>query len=616
MGGSLLSTPYRFLAANLNVIDESLAPVPPTHVITLASLTTCASIVLYQHGKSTLRSARQLIKWAYRVGLKTTCQYYTIQIAKALPWMRKKLDRDIQKQTDEMIFQVETEWNDLLDSSARLPENKHHVLPERTTSSSQLLSLLTKWSRFESERWNKGQASGAIYHGGNTILEFLSQVYGLFSVTNPLHPDLFPYVRKMEGEIVQMLIGLFHGTVKNANIISTDDDDLAKNENTMDTANKSADCCGTLTSGGTESILLACKAYRDRARHLYNITSPEIIAPTTIHAAFEKAAHYFGMKLILIDVDEKTSIVKVEDVRRAITKNTVLLAGSAPNFPHGIIDPIEELACLAYENNIGFHSDCCLGGLILPFVDKLQQLGRLDCGNEIGSSDSDDSLPEELLPIFDFRAKGVTSISADMHKYGYAPKGSSVVLYSSSELRHYQYFVSLSWTGGIYASPTLAGSRPGGISAATWAVMVHLGVEGYLDITEGIIKTARAIKRGIRDGIDGLEVIGDPLSSVVAFRSTVPTLNIYGIGQAMTHKGWNLNSLQYPSCLHICCTNLHRGKDKQFLNDLRDAVHEVKSHPSKYSQGTAAIYGMAHSLPDSTLLEPIARGFVDAFFTG
>ena len=596
--GVAVSTSARFLNANLVVINEILSPLSPTQLITLSSASTCLGIALYNHGSFFLRSLCNWVKWSNRHGLRTACQYCAIQIAKRLPWTRKKIDKDIQKQTDDMVFQVETEWNDLLDPSARLPENKHNCLPVHKTSTSGLLTLLTKWSKYESSRWNQGQASGAIYHGDSKFLEFLSQVYGLFTVANPLHPDLFPYVRKMEGEIVSMMIGLFHGQVKAPHSGSNDHDNKASTNG--DNATPKSDCCRALTSGGTESILLACKSYRDRARDLYGITAPEIIAPTTIHAAFEKAAHYFGMKLIHVEINEQTSEVNVNDVKRAITRNTVLIAGSAPNFPHGVIDPIEELAQIAHENNIGFHSDCCLGGMLLPFVEKLQQLGRLD-GD---------------LPIFDFRAKGVTSISADMHKYGYAPKGSSVVMYSSSELRHYQYFVSLDWTGGIYASPTLAGSRPGAISAATWAVMVHLGEEGYLEISEGIIRTARAIKNGISSNIDGLEVVGNPLSSVVSFRSTLPTLNIYAIGQAMTHKGWNLNTLQFPSCIHICCTHLHRDKADQFLNDLQDAVVEVKSHPEKFSGGTVAMYGMAHSIPDVTLLEPIARGFIDAFFTG
>ena len=605
--GSTLSTPARFFNANLAVLDDILSPLPPTYLISLTSVSTCLTIATYHNGSSSLQSLRQWMTWSYLRGFRTIWQYYAIQIAKKLPWTRKRIDKDIQKQTDDMVFQVETEWNDLLDSSARLPENRHHQLPLCTTATSQLLSLLSKWSKFESLRWNQGQASGAIYHGDSKLLDFLSQVYGLFTVANPLHPELFPYVRKMEGEIVSMMISLFNGKVKNLDLHN----DVESQSNKEVIQGKIQDmrsvCWGTLTSGGTESILLACKAYRDRARDLYGITSPEIVAPTTIHAAFEKAAHYFGMKLIHVDIDQKTSTVNVEDVRRAVTRNTVMIAGSAPNFAHGVIDPIEELATLANENNIGFHSDCCLGGMILPFVEKLQQLGRLD--------ESDDHAVNVPIPVFDFRVKGVTSISADMHKYGYGPKGSSVVMYSSSELQHYQYFVSLDWTGGIYASPTLAGSRPGAISAATWAVMVHLGVDGYLNITEGIIKTAREIKTGICNDIDGLEVIGNPLSSVVAFRSTLPKLNIYAVGQAMTQKRWNLNTLQYPSCLHICCTHLHRGKATLFLNDLQDAVTEVKTHPDKFSGGTAAMYGMAHSLPDATLLEPIARGFVDALFT-
>ena len=435
--GAALSTP--FLEANLGVIDEVLSPLSPTELITFSSIGTCFAITAYNHSRPTLRSVRCGIKWCYKHGIRTSIQYFGIQLAKRLPWTRTKIDEDAKQRTDDMIFQMDTEWSDLLDPSTRLPENRHHCLPADKTSTSELMTLLKKWSKLESSRWNQGQASGAIYHGDSKLLEFLGQVYGLFTVANPLHPDLFPYVRKMEGEIVAMMISLFHGKAKNSQCHDTGGtDEKGAKENVPDST--TPECCGTLTSGGTESILLACKAYRDRAKDLYGITCPEIVAPTTIHAAFEKAAHYFGMKLIHVEIDEKTSVVNVDDVRKAINRNTVLIAGSAPNFPHGVIDPIEQLAKLAHENNIGFHSDCCLGGMILPFVEKLQQLGRLE---------EDENNP---LPLFDFRVKGVTSISADMHKYGYAPKGSSVVMYSSSELRHYQYFVSLDWTGGIYAS--------------------------------------------------------------------------------------------------------------------------------------------------------------------
>lgn len=564
-------TKHYFTAAN-----EALSTTSPVNLIAFGSIATCISITAYQHGHLTL-SFYRMAKWSYRIGFKSTIEYVSVQISKSIPWMRKKIDADIRKEKEKTINQLQKEWNNLLDPSAN--ENRHLSLPPNRASSAELLTLLKKWSAAESALWEKGQASGAIYHGGSDLIDFMSKVYGLFCVSNPMHPDLFPYVRKMEGEVVSMLINLFHGDSK---------------------------CCGTLSSGGTESILLACKAYRDRGRDLYGVTTPEIVAPTTIHAAFQKAAHYFGMKLVLVDIDEQSGEVNIDDVKRAITRNTVLIAASAPNYPHGNIDDIEGLASLALERKIGFHSDCCLGGLLLPFVDKLQQMGKLH-----GLDYSNDP-----LPLFDFRAKGVTSISADMHKYGYATKGSSCIMYSSPELRHYQYFVSLSWTGGIYASPTLAGSRAGGVSASTWAVMVHMGEEGYLEVSERIIRTARKIRKCIEEDISELEVIGNPLSSVIAFRSTTPSINIYGVGQALAKKGWNVNSLQHPSCLHLCCTNLHTkdGTEKLFLGDLKRAVEEVKSFPEKYATGTAAIYGMLNSLPDATLLDPVAKGYVDALF--
>jgi len=579
-------------------LQNRLSTLPPTHLIALTSLTTALVLLSLQQGPSGLsslsQSLRQWIRWSRRLGPSSALRYYGLRIAKCLPWTKRRIRNELDEKRDAMVRDAEAEWNELLDDAAKTEAQTHLFLPKRTSDRDGILTLLTEWSRKERELWEGGRASGAIYHGNEKFHEFLGKAYGLFSVANPLHPDLFPYVRKTEGEVVAMMIHLFRGRT------SRDDDD-------------DGGCCGTLTSGGTESILLACKAHRDRARDLRGIVSPEIVAPTTVHAAFQKAAHYFGMRLILVDVDERTGLVDVDDVRRNMTRNTVLVAGSAPNFPHGIIDPIRELSELARERGVGFHSDCCLGGMILPFVERLQADGRLD---DVASRPDDDV---DVIPPYDFRLPGVTSLSADMHKYGYAPKGASCVMYSSEELRRYQYFVSIDWTGGIYASPTLAGSRPGGISVATWAGMVHLGEEGYLELTEGIIRTTRAIREGIRgeNGIDGLEVIGNPLSSVVAFRSTSPKeVNIYGVGQAMAKNGWNLNSLQYPSCLHICCTNLHCGKETAFLTDLRSAVEEVRAHPEKYAGGSAAVYGMAHSIPDATLLEPIARGFVDALFSG
>uniref|UniRef100_A0A4W6CZM4 sphinganine-1-phosphate aldolase n=1 Tax=Lates calcarifer TaxID=8187 RepID=A0A4W6CZM4_LATCA len=389
-------------------------------------------------------------------------------------------------------------------------------------------------------------------------------VYGDFAWSNPLHPDIFPGVRKMEAEVVRMSCTLFHG---------------------------GPNSCGTVTSGGTESILMACKAYRDMA-YERGVKYPEILAPVSVHAAFNKAAHYFGMKLVHIPLDKKTMKVDVKAMKRAIGKNTAMLVCSAPQFPHGIMDPIEEVAKLAVRYNLPLHVDACLGGFLIVFMAKA------------GYS----------LAPFDFRVKGVTSISADTHKYGYAPKGSSVILYSDKKYRHYQYFVAPDWQGGIYASPSIAGSRPGGIIAACWATMMHMGENGYIDATKKIISTARKIKTEIRK-IKGVFVFGDPEVSVVAIGSDV--FDIFRLSNALTSKGWNLNTLQYPSSIHICCTVLHTqpGVADQFIRDVKEQVAIIMKNPKEKTTGMGAIYGMAQSIPDRSMVTEISRGFLDCLYS-
>jgi len=224
---------------------------------------------------------------------------------------------------------------------------------------------------------------------------------------------------------------------------------------------------------------------------------------------------------------------------------------------------------------------------------------------------------------------GVTSISADTHKYGYAPKGASVVMYRSPALRSFQYFVAPEWSGGIYASPSMPGSRPGGLIAATWAALVSMGQEGYLECAREIMRTAKAIDAGIR-AIPGLRVLGQPHMSVISFTHDDATpvrgtqINIYKVGEAMGAKkkskdgtlrpGWNLNTLQKPSSIHICCTYMHRGRADEFLNDLRAAVDLVADNPNMFKNGSAAIYGMAESLPDGSVIDDMARGFIDTLY--
>uniref|UniRef100_A0A673K1A3 sphinganine-1-phosphate aldolase n=1 Tax=Sinocyclocheilus rhinocerous TaxID=307959 RepID=A0A673K1A3_9TELE len=419
------------------------------------------------------------------------------------------------------------------------------LLPAQGLTHKQLLDKIREYETLSEVDWAKGKVSGAVYWGDEKLTDLLVKVYGEFAWSNPLHPDLFPGVRKMEAEVVRMTCALFNG---------------------------GPDSCGTVTSGGTESILMACKAYRDMA-HERGIKHPEIIAPVSVHAAFDKAAHYFGMKLIHIPLDKKTMKVDVKAMRRAISRNTAMLVCSAPHFPHGIMDPVVEVAKLAVKYNIPFHVDACLGGFLIVFMEK--------AGFK--------------LDPFDFRVKGVTSISADTHKYGYAPKGSSVVLYSDKKFRHYQYFVAPNWQGGIYASPSMAGSRPGGIIAACWATMMHMGEKGYVEATKKVVETARKIKAGIRQ-IDGVFVFGDPEVSVVALGSDV--FDIFRLSNALTSKGWNLNTLQFPSSIHICVTMLHTqpGVAEQFISDVKREVAIIMKNPKEKTTGMVSFLFIKYTI--------------------
>jgi sphinganine-1-phosphate aldolase len=414
----------------------------------------------------------------------------------------------------------------------------------------------------EESHWRDGYISGAVYHGDQEHIDFLNQVYALNSQSNPLHADVWPSANKFEAEIVAMTSDMLGGA--------------------------GLDVCGTLSSGGTESILLAMKTYRDRALAEKGITKPEMIAPVTAHAAFDKASQYFNIKMIHIPVDENFR-ADVNAAKKAITANTIVIVGSAPTFPHGAIDPIAELSELAHQHNIGFHTDACLGGFVLPWAEKL-------------------GYP---VPLFDFRLPGVTSMSADTHKYGYAAKGTSVVLYRSQELRHFQYYTSTEWPGGLYFSPTFAGSRPGALSAACWAAMTAIGAEGYLSATKKILETAAAIKKGVNE-IPELNVLGDPLF-VIAFDSD--SLNVYKVLDYMSHKKWSLNGLHKPTCVHLCITLRHTqpGVAERFLADLRESVEHVKTYPEEKGS-MAPVYGMAATVPLRGMVSDLLKKYLDLMF--
>jgi sphinganine-1-phosphate aldolase len=444
------------------------------------------------------------------------------------------------------------------------------AIPKHGRDRESILEEMREMRALEEERWGEGFASGAVYNGDDDHIDFLNDVYAINSQANPLHPDLWPSSTKFESEIVAMTADMMGGGEMGAS-------PGGPNE-----------ICGTVSSGGTESILLAMKTYRDWGRATRGIEQPEMVRPTTAHAAFDKAAEYFGIKNVRVPVGDDFR-ADVAAMKAAITPNTVVLVGSAPQFPHGVIDPIEELSEMARERGIGFHTDACLGGFLLPWAAKL--------GYDV--------------PKFDFRLPGVTSMSADTHKYGYAAKGTSVVLYRGHELRHFQYFTTTDWPGGFYCSPTFAGSRPGALSAACWASMVSIGEEGYLDAARRILETAAAIREGVA-AMPDLQVIGNPLF-VISFQS--PELDIYRVMDAMAEKGWSLNGLYKPACLHLCVTLRHTrpGVAERFLADLRLAVEYVKDNPSDV--GTSApLYGMANTIPERGVVGDAMKRYMDGWY--
>uniref|UniRef100_A0AAR2JXY2 sphinganine-1-phosphate aldolase n=1 Tax=Pygocentrus nattereri TaxID=42514 RepID=A0AAR2JXY2_PYGNA len=525
-----------------NYVNSQCADLEPWQIIVATLLLTLGTVwakgFLFQQESLTSRIKKQCFR-----------------LIRKIPFIGTSIQKQLNKALDDMSMSLCT-----------LKEGMSYtqLLPAQGLSQKQVLDSIRQYQTLNEVQWTKGKVSGAVYWGDEKLTELLVKVYGEFAWSNPLHPDIFPGVRKMEAEVVRMTCSLFNG---------------------------GPDSCGTVTSGGTESILMACKAYRDLA-YERGIKYPEIIAPVSVHAAFDKAANYFGMKLIHVPLDKKTMKADVKAMKRAISKNTAMLVCSAPQFPHGIIDPIVEVGKLAEKYNIPFHVDACLGGFLIVFMEK--------AGFK--------------LEPFDFRIKSVTSISADTHKYGYAPKGSSVVLYRDKKYRHYQYFVAPDWQGGIYASPSMAGSRPGGIIAACWATMMHMGENGYVDATRKVVQTARTIAAGIRK-IEGVFVFGNPEVSVVAIGSNV--FDIFRLSNALTSKSWNLNTLQFPSSIHICVTMLHTkpGVAEHFINDVKEEVAIIMKNPQEKTTGMGAIYGMAQTIPDRSMVTEISCGFLDCLYS-
>jgi sphinganine-1-phosphate aldolase len=382
--------------------------------------------------------------------------------------------------------------------------------------------------RHDDVRWQDGRAFGMVYNGGPSVHAVAEQAARLYLHENALNTSAFPSLGAIQAEVVGWTAGLLHGP---------------------------ATAAGFLTSGGTESILCGVLAARERGRIERGITQPEMVLCESAHAAFHKAAHLFGITVRKTPVraDWTADVGAMAD---AIGSNTVLVVGSAPQYPQGVVDPIPDIARLAASVGANCHVDACMGGFVLPFA---EMLGR-------------------QVPPWDFRVDGVHSISADVHKLGYAPKGVSVILHRTKELRRYQTFVFDDWLGGFYASPNLQGSRSGMPMAAAWAVMQHLGVEGYIELTRATLDNADRMRAGIA-GIDGIRVLGNGAFHLIAIASDPAAdrpVDVFALGDALRAKGWFHDRQTPPDSLHSTVSNSNTGVIDAYLADLRDCVAAVR----------------------------------------
>ncbi|XP_050449057.1 sphingosine-1-phosphate lyase [Cataglyphis hispanica] len=525
------------------VINNVFQNKEPWQIVTMTSTATLVTVWLWNfifcQDKNLLeRGKKQLFK-----------------LARYIPSVRDKINTEL----------VNINNNFKKDVVRRLKETLFIVhLPEKGLNSEEILNLVNQYIHLGDYDWQGGRVSGAVYRINNELKQLMGDVYAIASYTNPLHPDVFPGVCKMEAEVVRIACHLFHGD---------------------------EETCGTMTTGGTESILLACKTFRDYAREVKGIKNPEIVMPVTAHAAFDKAAQFLNIKIRAVPVHLHNFTVSIQHMRKSITKNTIMLVGSAPNFPYGTMDNIEAISELGVKYNIPVHVDACLGGFLTCFMP--------DAGYDV--------------PLSDFRLAGVTSLSADTHKYGYAPKGSSIILYRNKMYRHYQYTVTTDWPGGIYGSPTVNGSRAGGIIASCWATLMFFGYNDYVESTKKIIGTTKYIEQNLRE-IDGIFVFGTPATSVIAIGSH--KFHIYRLSEALSAKGWNLNTLQFPCGIHICVTHMHTqpGVADQFLKDIKSELNTILETQDTLVEGKLAMYGMSQSIPDRSVVGDFTRCFLDSMY--
>jgi len=399
-----------------------------------------------------------------------------------------------------------------------------HLIPASGLSAQSIVTSFDEMSAHDVQ-WRDGKAFSLAYNAGPEVLAVAEEAYRRFSGANALNTAAFPSLRQMQGEVIEMA-GVWLGSPATA--------------------------AGYFTSGGTESILMAVKAARDQFRTEASITHPNIVLPTSAHATFDKAAAYFGVELRRVDV-LPTWRADVAAMAERIDKNTIMIVGSAPQYPQGVIDDIPALAALAQRQNINCHVDACMGGVSLAYLSRL--------GHQI--------------PPWNLQVDGVTSISVDLHKFGYTSKGASVIMYADKRLRSYQGFFTDQWLGGVYASSGMLGTKSGGAIAAAWAVMHFLGDDGYLRLTQ----SARVATEKLAHHISGhphLSLLAQPDALLLSFIANDPQrLNVYAVADEMWKRGWYIDRQEPPQSLHCTVNAVHESVIDAMLIDLDACILSV-----------------------------------------
>ncbi|MFH8727652.1 pyridoxal phosphate-dependent decarboxylase family protein [Streptomyces termitum] len=384
-----------------------------------------------------------------------------------------------------------------------------------------------------------GRTFAYVYDAGlDGLDELASAAYTAFATVNGLDPTVFPSVARLENEVVGAVAALLGAPGAQ----------------------------GTFTSGGTESILLAVKTARDHARAERGVTAPQLVIPSTAHAAFHKAAHYLGLEAVVVPVDPVSFRADAAETAAAVTDRTVLVVASAPSYAHGVIDPVAEIAAAAAARGVLCHVDACIGGWLLP---HLRRAGR-------------------KVEPFDLSVPGVTSLSVDLHKYGYADKGASVVLYRDAELRRHQYFAHAGWPGYPVVNPTVQGTKSGGLLAQAWAVLRYVGEDGYTALARRVADASDRLLAGLR-GLGGVRVLGEPAAGLVAFtvlaegEGAADTGLLLHLADEMRIRGWYLQpQLSFdglPANLHLTLTPATVDRVDALLADLGDALEAARALP-------------------------------------